>query len=628
MAKKDIAKKDGSGGGDGKPGAATPYVVLARKYRPASFEDLIGQAAMVTTLKNAFSAGRIAQGYMLTGVRGVGKTTTARILARGLNYEPGGPTTDMPTLGPHCAEIMESRHPDVIEMDAASNTGVDNIREIIESARYKPMVARYKVFIIDEVHMLSKGAFNALLKTLEEPPEHVKFIFATTEIRKVPVTVLSRCQRFDLRRVDVPELVAHFKGIVTKEEAKADEDALALIGRAAGGSVRDGLSILDQAIAMGQGHVSEDAVRAMLGLADRGRLFDLLELLFSGKAGPALEAFAALMRDGADAGQLMADLAEAVHIATRIKAVGGEAAMEGLSAEERRRAGHLSGSLSVPLLSRAWQMLLKGLEEVSRAPNPSAAAEMVLVRICYTADLPTPDEIIRTLGGSNVPVRRGGASGARPDGVREDVRARAGEGVSASSVAGPGGSAGREPTPRARPQDAEPDDFDADDDHASRFEEEIATGVAADYFGEGAEPMPAAATGFADPQSFAGIVALARQHREARLSLNLEDHVSLVKFDRVAGSIDLFLLEGAPKEIANELREKLNRWTGRRWVVMLSKTMGERPLGEVRREQMAQEIQSLKAHPAVKAVLEAFPNLSIEEVRRIARDDNDDSATG
>ncbi len=627
MAKKDTMKSGGSGNGNGdKTDAAKPYVVLARKYRPASFEDLIGQSAMVTTLKNAFTSGRIAQGYMLTGVRGVGKTTTARILARGLNYEPGGPTTDMPTLGPHCAEIMESRHPDVIEMDAASNTGVDNIREIIESARYKPMVARFKVFIIDEVHMLSKGAFNALLKTLEEPPEHVKFIFATTEIRKVPVTVLSRCQRFDLRRVDVPELVAHFKRIIEKEGAKADDDALALVARAAGGSVRDGLSILDQAIAMGRGHVTEDAVRAMLGLADRGRLFDLLDLVFAGKAGPALTAFEELIRDGADPGQLMADLAEAVHIATRIKAVGGGAAMEGLSAEERRRAGHLADNLSVPLLSRAWQMFLKGLEEVSRAPNPAAAAEMVLIRLCYTADLPSPDEIIRSLGGSNVPVRRGAATSMSAEGSRGDVRAAAVSETKNTTMA-TSASGQREAATPTPARATESDDFDSDEDLAERFDEESGPADLSDYFEDGTVHAPAA-SGLADPQSFAGIVALAKQHREARLSLNLEEHVSLVKFDRVAGALDLFLLPGAPKELANELREKLNRWTGRRWVVMLSKSMGDRPLGEVRREQMEAELQSLRAHPAVKAVLEAFPDASIEEVRRIAREEGDDSATG
>jgi DNA polymerase III subunit gamma/tau len=300
MAKKKPADNEGT---DGEaPEKATPYVVLARKYRPATFDDLIGQSAMVTTLKNAFAADRIAQGYMLTGVRGVGKTTTARILSRALNYERDGvdrPTFDMLEFGRHCTEIMEGRHPDVLEMDAASNTGVDNIREIIESARYRPLMARYKVYLIDEVHMLSKGAFNALLKTLEEPPGHVKFIFATTEVRKVPVTVLSRCQRFDLRRVEVPVLAEHFRKIVGKEGGEAEEDALLLIARSAEGSVRDGLSLLDQALAMGSGNVAAADVRAMLGLADRGRVFDLLEALFSGAVGEALQQFANLHRVGA-----------------------------------------------------------------------------------------------------------------------------------------------------------------------------------------------------------------------------------------------------------------------------------------------------------------------------------------
>ena len=298
MAKKKQAVEQGKSDNGGEKSA--PYVVLARKYRPSSFEGLIGQDAMVTTLKNAFATDRIAQGYMLTGVRGVGKTTTARILSRALNYERDGvdkPTFDMAEFGRHCAEIMEGRHPDVLEMDAASNTGVDNMREIIESARYRPMVARTKVYLIDEVHMLSKGAFNALLKTLEEPPEHVKFIFATTEVRKVPLTVLSRCQRFDLRRVEVPVLMEHFKKIIANEGGEAEDEALAAIARAAEGSVRDGLSLLDQALAMSAGIVRLDRVRDMLGLADRSRIFDLLEKLLGGATGDALETFAGLHRD-------------------------------------------------------------------------------------------------------------------------------------------------------------------------------------------------------------------------------------------------------------------------------------------------------------------------------------------
>ena len=341
MAKKksaaDQGKGDGEGGGE-PPGKASPYVVLARKYRPASFEGLIGQDAMVTTLKNAFATDRIAQGYMLTGVRGVGKTTTARILSRALNYEREGvdkPTFDMAEFGRHCAEIMEGRHPDVLEMDAASNTGVDNMREIIESARYKPLMARYKVYLIDEVHMLSKGAFNALLKTLEEPPGHVKFIFATTEVRKVPLTVLSRCQRFDLRRVEVPVLIEHFKKIVANEGGEAEDEALAVIARAAEGSVRDGLSLLDQALAMSAGTVELQRVRDMLGLADRGRIFDLLERLLAGATGEALATFAGLHRDGAEPGQILADLADAVHTTTRAKTLG---------AGQRRRGSFWRGA--------------------------------------------------------------------------------------------------------------------------------------------------------------------------------------------------------------------------------------------------------------------------------------------
>jgi DNA polymerase-3 subunit gamma/tau len=360
--------------GDALP-VSRPYVVLARKYRPQAFPDLIGQDAMVQTLRNAFATSRIAQGYMLTGVRGVGKTTTARILARGLNYEidgqTSGPTVDMPVLGRHCAEIIASRHPDVVEMDAASNTGVDSVREIIESARYRPIAARTKVFIIDEVHMLSKGAFNALLKTLEEPPEHVKFIFATTEVRKVPVTVLSRCQRFDLRRVDVPVLAAHLTSIVASEGAKADSDAIIMIARAAEGSVRDSLSILDQAIAMAGGEtVTAALVRAMLGLSDRGRILDLVEALAGGEIAKALGLFESLHRDGADPVQVLGDLAEAVHHVARIKVVGPGAASDALSADEKRRTMALGGQLSVPLLSRYWQMLQKGHAEAAAAGDP------------------------------------------------------------------------------------------------------------------------------------------------------------------------------------------------------------------------------------------------------------------
>ena len=578
--------------GDGKsqtegplPGGAAAYVVLARKYRPATFDDLIGQDAMVTTLKNAFASDRIAQGFMLTGVRGVGKTTTARILSRALNYEREGvdkPTFDMPEFGRHCVEIMEGRHMDVVEMDAASHTGVDNIRDIIEQARLKPMIARYKVYLIDEVHMLSKGAFNALLKTLEEPPGHVKFIFATTEVRKVPVTVLSRCQRFDLRRVDVPALMQHFTKIVAKEGGEAEDDALALIARAAEGSVRDGLSLLDQALAMSSGSVSAVQVRAMLGLADRGRIFDLLEKLFGGSAGEALEQFARLHGDGAEPQQVLADLAEAVHVTTRAKTLGVEAAGEGLSLEEKRRAAALGGRLSMAILSRAWQMLIKGLEEAANAPNQAAAAEMVLIRLAYTADLPPPDEIIRTLGGDAVGVRTG-----RP-------------------VAAP-----EKRVAAATPVDV----LDADSGDESDFSDE--DDVAQDY-------APAA---LLVVRSFAEVVELASARREAKLKVHLEEHVSLVKFDP-AGSIELHLLAGAPKELANELREKLNAWTGKRWMVALSKTPGARTIGEVQRQRAAAEIEDMQRHPAVAAVLQQFPEAEITSVRHLPKLDKDDTGTG
>ena len=389
----------------GKSSAASPplgaSLALARKYRPKTFAELIGQDAMVQTLRNAFASGRIAQAYMLTGVRGVGKTTTARLIARALNYVgPGGdrgPSLDMEQEGEHCRAILESRHLDVVEMDAASHTGIDDIRDLIDSAHYKPNTARYKVYIIDEVHMLSKQAFNGLLKTLEEPPEHVKFIFATTEARKVPVTVLSRCQRFDLRRIEIEALTAHLARVAEAEGASAERAGLVLIARAAEGSVRDALSILDRAIAHGAGKVDTDTVRGLLGLADRARIFDLLETVLKGDAGKALALLAALNRDGAEPAQIMADLAEAVHATTRLKVGGTEAGDFTANEAEQARAAALAHALSMPVLARSWQMLLKGHEEVRSSPRPLAAADMVLVRLAYAADLPSPGELARRL---------------------------------------------------------------------------------------------------------------------------------------------------------------------------------------------------------------------------------------
>lgn len=607
MAKKPSTADEAGDGGAPTASPAQPYVVLARKYRPSTFEDLIGQEAMVRTLRNAFAADRIAQAYMLTGVRGVGKTTTARILARALNYAgpgtPDRPTVDMPTLGTHCQAIIESRHPDVLEMDAASNTGIDNIREIIESARYKPIAARMKVFIIDEVHMLSKGAFNALLKTLEEPPPHVKFIFATTEIRKVPVTVLSRCQRFDLRRVDVPALTAHFKRIVTAEGAEADDAALTLIARAAEGSVRDGLSVLDQAIASciasGSPKLTEDAVRAMLGLANRGRLFDLLDHLFAGRTAAALEALAALHRDGADPGETLADLAEAVHTTTRIKIAGAEGGGEGLSAEEKRRATAIAAQVSIAVLSRCWQMLLKGLEDVPRAPNGQAAAEMVVIRIAHAADLPGPEDIIRALGGGATRRPATGAAPGAPSGGRDE----------------------RRPVNEAPPP-ASADAYGAFDDSVPVGDD---AALSEDEDPE-AQPMMAPPV-LADPRSFQDVVDLVGQKRDARLKLHLEDDVSLIKFD-AAGTLEIFVLNNAPASLGNDLREKLNKWTGRRWIVALGRAPGERPIGEVRREREAAELEALKAHPALASVLEVFPGAKIASVKPVIASHEDDQAAG
>ena len=624
-----VKKKSGESDTPAAVLTVAPYVVLARKYRPQTFDDLIGQEAMVRTLRNAFASGRIAQGYMLTGVRGVGKTTTARILARALNYETDAihrPTIEMPVLGRHCAEIIESRHPDVIEMDAASNTGVENVREIIESARYKPILARMKVFIIDEVHMLSKSAFNALLKTLEEPPEHVKFIFATTEIRKVPVTVLSRCQRFDLRRVDVPELSAHMGNITAKEGASAEPDALAMIARAAGGSVRDGLSILDQAIAMGSGKVSGAIVREMLGLADRGRVFDLLETLLGGTPAAALKGFAAIHHDGAEPGQLLADLADVVHLVTRFKALGGDAADEGVPAEDKRRAQSLAGRMSMPLLARAWQMLLKGIEEAGKAPDPLAAAEMVLIRIAYVADLPPPDEILKALGGVGQVSRRAAAGGGGPAPAERDQRT-------------PLNEVALEKTPVLRSPEAQVppwvDDNPVQDPATVAFElaDEPppleAYGDLIEGLGDEDDAPAAPVVPSLRPlKTFADVVELAGERRDARLRAHLEEYVSLVKFDGAAGSIDLFLLPGAPPEIANDLREKLNRWTERRWMVVLSKTAGEPTLGQQRRDREEAELVAMKRHPAISAIFEAFPDAKVAAVRTTAVRDEDEAGTG
>jgi DNA polymerase-3 subunit gamma/tau len=551
------------------PAHAPPpsHAALARKYRPQVFNELIGQDAMVRTLRNAFATGRIAQAYMLTGVRGVGKTTTARLIARALNYEgPGatGPTLDMEEEGVHCRAILESRHLDVVEMDAASHTGIDDIRELIDSAHYKPNTARYKVYIIDEVHMLSKQAFNGLLKTLEEPPEHVKFIFATTEARKVPVTVLSRCQRFDLRRIEIEPLIEHLARVAAEEGASAERPALALIARASEGSVRDGLSILDRAIAFGSGKVETDAVRGLLGLADRTRIFDLLETVLSGDAGGALGQLAALNGDGAEPGQVIADLADAVHAVTLVKAAGAASADPAASEAERARAADLAARLKMPALARAWQMLLKGHDEVRASPRPLAAADMVLVRLAYAADLPSPADLARR-------VRDGAGAGSD----------RAERGATAPS------SAPREP----EHAEAAPVEASSPVEHAPS---------------EDPAPVP-------ELKSFDDVVALAEAKRDLKLKHALLEQMRLVHFK--PGNIEINPLPTAPRELGQELMRKLKAWTGRVWIVAVSDEPGAEPFGVQRRARDASEIETIREHPKVKEVLQHFPGARIAAVR-------------
>jgi DNA polymerase-3 subunit gamma/tau len=577
-APKRSGKKPAKAGGTPAPASGgQSHAALARKYRPKLFSELIGQDAMVQTLRNAFASGRIAQAYMLTGVRGVGKTTTARLIARALNYVPrggeGAPTLDMTEEGEHCRAILESRHLDVVEMDAASHTGIDDVRDLIDSAHYKPNTARYKVYIIDEVHMLSKQAFNGLLKTLEEPPEHVKFIFATTEARKVPVTVLSRCQRFDLKRIEVEQLAQHLAGIVAQENAAADPAALMLIARAAEGSVRDALSILDRAIAFGSGKVETEAVRGLLGLADRGRIFDLLETVLAGDAGGALAKFAGLTNDGAEPAQAITDLADAVHAVTLVKAA--SSSDPAASEAERARAADLAKRLSMPVLARAWQMLLKGHDEVKSSARPHAAADMVLVRLAYAADLPTPGDLMRRLGD------------------------RSGEAESAPRAM-PNKQAPREPAPAMRqdapPPATEPSPVDETED-----------------------PAPPPQPSLANPKSFEEVVALADEKRDLKLKHALSEQVRLVRFR--PGHLELNPLGTAPKELGQDLMRKLKAWTGRVWIVALSGEEGAAPLGVQRREREAREIERIRDHPDVKQVLQHFPGARIAAVRATASEE-------
>ncbi|MCB4770604.1 DNA polymerase III subunit gamma/tau [Ancylobacter sp. Lp-2] len=604
-------------GGVTAAGAATPYRVLARKYRPQTFADLIGQEAMVRTLRNAFASGRIAQAYILTGVRGVGKTTTARILARALNYEPmdgpaggGAPTLDMPELGRHCRDIIESRHVDVQEMDAASNTGIGDVREIIEAARYKPVLARYKVFIIDEVHMLSTAAFNGLLKTLEEPPEHVKFVFATTEIRKVPVTVLSRCQRFDLRRIDSGVLAHHLRGICEAEGVTIDAEALSLVARAAEGSVRDSLSLLDQAIAHGSGTVHAEQVRSLLGLADRGRVIDLFESLMKGDIGNALVELREQYDTGADPAVVIADLAEFTHLVTRLKILPQTAEDAALVEAERVRGRALAEGLSMRVLARAWQMLVKGLAEVQQAAKPMQAAEMALVRLAYASDLPTPDEALRKLrdmegapGGGEAPSPRSGTPSSGAPTSAPQARS-SGPATAAALQSAPMSRQLASPATAMAPSAAS---YTAPASHlalASRTE----------------TPRPAERPAEAMPgiriETMADLVALASTRRDLKLKFSLENHVRPVAFED--GKLEIALTAGAGPGLLTELQNKLSDWTGRRWLVALSREEGEQTVAEQAKSARETLLSDVQANPLVEAVLSRFPGAKIVDVRTTA----------
>ncbi len=586
------------------------YRVLARKYRPKDFSDLmVGQEPMVRTLTNAFETGRIAQAYMLTGVRGVGKTTTARILARALNYktsEIDRPTIDLRIPGEHCQAIMEGRHVDVIEMDAASHTGIDDIREIIEQVRYRPVSARYKVYIIDEVHMLSTQAFNGLLKTLEEPPEHVKFIFATTEIRKVPITVLSRCQRFDLRRISAADLVGLFSTILEKEGISAEAEALSMIARAAEGSARDGLSLLDQAIAHGGGQVVAETVRGMLGLADRARIVDLFEHIVRGDVTAALSEFTAQYEAGANPVVVLTDLADFTHLVTRFKYIPDAANDPSLSEVERTRGQEFAENVSVSTLSRMWQMLLKGIPEAESSSRPSGAAEMVLIRLTHAAHLPSPEDAARRLADlSNgdgqrvsVPVGNGGG-GSRPSSAQQSpVNARGTEmSPSRAPAGGPTAMLRTVPAPEARTETLE--------------QPQVRPAAQA-------EPEPKVPV-----RSLEDIGDLCAKNREPVLRARIRQSVHLVKLQ--PGRLEISLEPDAPKSIVNDLTSKLREWTGVTWWVTLSNERGAPTLAQAEEQAREQRKTDARADADVAAILSQFPGAKITDVRiRVTEEDEKD----
>jgi DNA polymerase-3 subunit gamma/tau len=578
----------------GEPAKDGAYRVLARKYRPQTFEDLVGQEPMVQTLENAFETGRIAQAWMLTGVRGVGKTTTARILARGLNYEVPGeadkPTVKLTKEGVHCQAIMEGRHVDVIEMDAASHTGINDIREITDAARYRPATARYKVYIIDEVHMLSTAAFNGLLKTLEEPPEHVKFIFATTEIRKVPITVLSRCQRFDLRRIEQPKLVGLLRRISDAERIEISDEALALIARAGEGSARDSLSLLDQAMAHGAGAIEGDAVRKMLGLADRARVIDLFEHVMAGRVAEAMEELASQYQVGADPAIVLTDLADFTHLVTRMKVVPKAGDEVSVTETERVRGREFADKLSIRALSRTWQILLKGIQEVQAAPKPLAAADMVLVRLAYAADLPDPGDALALLKSGGAVSAGGGAGASAPSSPGGGAPVASSEPrPRLAAIAGGGGQRPPQVQPQMQPKTA---------------------------------PQPQPATPAVALASLQDCAALASEKGDIPMKVAIERQMRLVKFD--PGKIEIQPTDNAPADIAGEFGRKLTEWTGSRWMVIISRTQGRPTIYEEREANQEQLLSDARSHPTVAALLSEFPGAKVVNVSVQASDDEED----
>jgi DNA polymerase-3 subunit gamma/tau len=574
------------------------YQVLARKYRPETFTDLVGQDAMVRTLRNAFETNRIAQAFIMTGIRGTGKTTTARIIAKGMNCigpdGTGQPTTEPCGTCEHCTAIMEGRHVDVMEMDAASRTGVGDIREIIDSVQYRAASARYKIYIIDEVHMLSTSAFNALLKTLEEPPEHVKFIFATTEIRKVPVTVLSRCQRFDLRRIEPEVMIALMRKIAAAESAEINEDALALITRAAEGSARDATSLLDQAISHGAGETTADQVRAMLGLADRGRVLDLIDMILRGDAAAALTELGAQYAEGADPLAVLRDLAEITHWVSVVKITPDAADDPTVSPDERARGQQMAEALPMRVLTRMWQMLLKALEEVAAAPNAMMAAEMAVIRLTHVADLPSPEELIRKLQSTPPPSApsapsggpNGGGYAGGPSGGQGATQAM---GAPAGDTGAPGGA-------------------------------HMASGGAA-HSASGAQGGSGAATALAPETlqalarypTFEHVVDFIRLKRDGLLLEYVKTYLRLVSYQ--PGRITIQPTQDAPKDLATRLGQQLQNWTQARWIISLANEGGGETITE--RENAVENAlrAEARAHPLVQAVLESFPKAKITRIR-------------